>query len=126
MDFNKKKINDKDITKPYENSDTYIEKENNNSEKDVNKSDDKEDPDWEPDNTKKSHFCEECQKRFRSDFRLKKHIEKVHEKKKPTCDICSESFSRRAEFYEHMVSVHQGFKCDICQRAFPTEILLKW
>ena len=55
LDFNKKIVDTKDITEPYENSDCYTGKENNEtSEKDANKSDDKEDPDWEPDHEFKS------------------------------------------------------------------------
>ena len=33
------------------------------------------------------HYCEDCDKSFGSNFTLKQHIEKTHEKKKPSCDI---------------------------------------
>ena len=50
---------------------------------------------------------------------MKKHIESVHERKKPLkCDICDYSFSQKQDTNKHVASVYEGkkpFKCDICE-----------
>jgi hypothetical protein len=50
---------------------------------------------------------------------MKKHIESVHERKKPLkSDICDYSFSQKQDTNKHVASVYEGkkpFKCDICE-----------
>ena len=43
---------------------------------------------------------------------MKKHIESVHDKKKPIqCEICDQSFPRKCEMKKHVELVHDGIKC---------------
>ena len=66
--------------------------------------------------------CDICSSLFKTKRQLKKHIESVHEGKKPfKCNICDVSFSQKHNLETHVVSVHEGkkpFKCDKCDSSF--------
>ena len=55
-------------------------------------------------------------------FDLKKHIESVHDKKKPfKCDISDQSYSQIFDLKKHIKSVHEKkkpFKSEICDHSF--------
>ena len=66
--------------------------------------------------------CDKCSSVFKTKGNLKRHIESVHEGKKPfKCNICDSSFSRNTHLNAHIASVHEGkkpFKCNICDASF--------
>ena len=66
--------------------------------------------------------CTICYSIFKTKQNLKKHIDGVHEGKKPfKCDVCDASFSQKINLTEHVASVHEGkkpFKCNICDASF--------
>ena len=62
------------------------------------------------------HQCNTCEKSFRSEYELKKHIEMVHEKVRILCEICNKAV---VNVKSHISNVHEGeknFKCEICDK----------
>ena len=51
-------------------------------------------------------------------FQLKRHVESVHEEKKPfMCNICSAIYARNETLKSHKTSVHERknpFQCNAC------------
>ena len=49
---------------------------------------------------------------------MKRHIESVHEGKKPfKCETCEYTYSQKSHLNQHVAKVHEGkkpFKCQIC------------
>ena len=72
---------------------------------------------------------ENCEKVFKNDFLLKKHVSHVH--KKTICSICGKKISPNF-IKQHMASAHTGkgndknliLKCKICEKPFATAGLL--
>ena len=62
--------------------------------------------------------CEICGKSLSSRASLARHINTIHEGKKPfTCDICGKCFTTETQLAQHIGAIHEGkkpFKCDIC------------
>ena len=60
---------------------------------------------------------------------IKKHIECIHEGKKPfSCPVCSSAFFRKRHLQKHIESVHEGkkpFLCHVCSAAFTQKPHLK-
>ena len=75
------------------------------------------------------HKCGTCSKVFKFKHRLKRHIQGVHEEKKPfECPTCSKTFSQKNNLKEHIAIVHEGkkpHKCNICNASFTTKRCLK-
>ena len=69
--------------------------------------------------------CEICSSIFKTKETLKRHLQTVHEGKKPyKCDICDSSFSEKAKLKAHISIVHEGkkpFQCNICDASFTTK-----
>ncbi|XP_073831430.1 uncharacterized protein [Musca autumnalis] len=72
------------------------------------------------------YTCQICQYRFHSERSLKLHITNVHEQKNLLlCTICVCKNKSLAELVAHMKTKHpdvQPFKCEMCDKVFPTEI----
>ena len=58
---------------------------------------------------KKPFKCSECDSSFTQSGHLKKHIETVHEKNKSwVCEFCQKSFCRKDQLNSHIISIHPG------------------
>ena len=59
----------------------------------------------------------------------KKHIESVHEGKKPfTCTICNSSYTRKLSLRQHIATVHEGNKpyaCTLCKSSYTRKLTLR-
>jgi KRAB domain-containing zinc finger protein len=68
------------------------------------------------DEGKKVQICPFCHKGFSG--KIKRHIDSVHEQKKPhKCSICDFTTSRKETLKVHVESIHEGkklHKCSIC------------
>merc|ERR1712051_553095 len=79
-----------------------------------------------------SHSCPFCGKKMRKE-KLKKHIELVHEKKKPhKCNLCDKSFGWKVSLRLHISSIHgaplaerQPWPCELCKKGFTSQWALK-
>ena len=69
------------------------------------------------------YACTICSYKFDSNARLKKHIETVHEGKKPfRCDICDTKFAEKSTLNCHIKSIHENPKnCDDTKKVFHCE-----
>ena len=75
------------------------------------------------------YSCPLCDKDFFTEKLQKRHIESVHEKKKPfKCSICEYSSSSKYNLKKHTESVHEGkqpHKCSLCDKSFSEKGNLK-
>ena len=66
--------------------------------------------------------CNICHATFRKTCEVTRHINEVHEGKKPfACTLCNSTFARKAGLTDHIATVHdkkKPFKCDLCGRCF--------
>ena len=79
--------------------------------------------------------CKVCGKGFSSKKKLKKHIDKVHNKSSLTshlkslkCNVCDKCFSQKHNLKRHQDTVHKGikpFSCDQCEKSFGQKSSLK-
>ena len=63
------------------------------------------------------HYCDKCDKKFRSSGGLLDHIQSVHEKHKFNCSKCSGAFSTRRALKKHNIIVHstdKKYQCRFC------------
>ena len=60
---------------------------------------------------------------------MKKHIEAVHEKKKPNeCSLCDAKFAEKSALKSHILAVHdkvRPFICEQCNHSFTRKFHLK-
>ena len=66
------------------------------------------------------HHCDQCEKQFDSMYKLKIHIDRVHEGVRYNCNQCEKSYGAKRELKLHVESVHEGvnvyrFYCDKCE-----------
>ena len=65
--------------------------------------------------------CEICLKSFAHKATLQKHIEQIHEGKRPyECKVCQKRFSQKINLQTHTVSVHErkrSYQCNICSKT---------
>ena len=74
----------------------------------------------------KQFECEVCQKEFKCEKYLINHMKLIHEKiekQKNECDICGKMFF---DLKMHQKNAHQNekFVCEICQKAYISEVYL--
>ena len=66
--------------------------------------------------------CVKCDTCFKTNFALKRHMEKVHEGKKHfNCDTCGTKFLTKLNLEGHIAADHEGkktFNCDNCDAKF--------
>ena len=66
--------------------------------------------------------CNECEKTYSSNDKLRNHIAIVHRGEKNfSCDKCDKSFGQKNHLKRHTDVVHDGvkkFKCDQCSSSF--------
>ena len=77
----------------------------------------------------KNTFCTKCNKTFTVAKSLQRHIESVHEGKRPfKCDHCELRFSEKRNVKKHISAVHEKqkpFNCGSCDSKFATKTTLK-
>ena len=80
-------------------------------------------------NTNENTFCTKCKKTFTVARSLQRHIESVHEGKRPfKCDHCELIFSEKGNVKKHVSAVHEKqkpFNCGSCDSKFATKTTLK-
>ena len=73
-----------------------------------------------------SSMCEHISK---TNWHLKNHITKVHEKKKAHfCNPCAKPFSEKCDWARHNKRFHsqgQTLKCEVCNKIFISKDILK-
>ena len=63
------------------------------------------------------YLCNECDKSFRDNFDLKRHVDIVHLKLKPfKCAYCDKSFDTGSNLERHVLNKHEKIRhpCDFC------------
>ena len=77
----------------------------------------------------KLNMCEVCEITYTTKGSLDRHIQTVHEGKKPfQCEICKTCFSKTNTLQKHIFTVHEGkkaYKCLICNDSFMFSASLK-
>jgi KRAB domain-containing zinc finger protein len=76
-----------------------------------------------PTSSKSKAKCDVCAKSYYCKRDLKRHVETVHENKKPhKCDLCGSSFGLLGALKSHIKSVHKdsetSHKCKVCDKTF--------
>ena len=70
----------------------------------------------------KQYKCEHCGKIFFDKYRLKFHVEAIHNHSKVfQCPECPKIFSMKIYMQTHLKAIHQGYKpnkCDLCDEAY--------
>ena len=74
-------------------------------------------------------FCEICEIPLSNQNSYDRHVELIHEKKKPFhCPSCPSKFGQKDKLHNHILSVHEGkkdYKCVQCEKAFSLKTCLK-
>ena len=77
----------------------------------------------------KTHKCPKCDLRFAYQKDLQRHINTVHDGKKPyKCDLCNSDYKRKDDLEKHKMIVHEvknPFQCHICSADFVHKKTLK-
>lgn len=71
-------------------------------------------------NSKKLHYCKECQKSFKKADHLNVHMIYKHLEKQFKCSTCNKKFARKYDLNYHN-RIHTGerpFTCEICGKSF--------
>ena len=72
--------------------------------------------------------CLQCGMKFTSNTWLKKHHERIHEKKLYSCEQCNKMLSDRRNLERHKKNVHEdssNINCDVCGTCFKRKDNLK-
>ena len=68
---------------------------------------------------KRPYMCPICSQTFPENRNLKRHIQAVHEKLKPhMCNICGKRFFDKEKLRNHILCVHEGIK-DVYKKKTP-------
>ena len=81
---------------------------------------------------KKPFSCDKCDKGFSRAFRLKEHVQSVHEGEKHLCDTCGNGYLHKNALKEHINVIHNNFKqkteqylCNICGKDYTKKWVLE-
>ena len=79
------------------------------------------------DHYQKTHNCESCEKVFKREEHLLRHVKAVHgpNKVKFSCPDCGKEFSREDALVRHKKDGSGRISCDSCNETFCTGKLLK-
>ena len=79
----------------------------------------------------KEVFCNMCNEKFSTKYKLKRHISHVHKNEKSyECNVCNYKFKSNTELTAHKKSMHEGKKgkikqCPYCHADFISKALKK-
>ena len=65
--------------------------------------------------------CTSCEKSFKQQYLLRRHLPVHTNERKYKCDACDKSFNHQSNLSQHKLSVHSNLRpyvCDICQKTF--------
>ena len=80
--------------------------------------------------TRKTYNCSHCNSNFSRKPNLLRHVESVHERKRPfVCTICNHEFAHKNDLKRHTIVVHeekkphkkQKYGCNSCEKSFSTK-----
>lgn len=95
-------------------------KENINDQAPIQNSNDEK----KKDGPKKTFACSECEKKFKRNFDLKMHVQRVHKNVRLfSCELCQMSFKNKYDYNRHQGLKHSmaDFVCEICKITFNKE-----
>ena len=82
--------------------------------------------------TEKHHSCTHCDKQFKREENMKRHIEEEHSDQKSggnICEQCGKSFTLERNLKQHLKNTHSpffsSFNCDHCEMSFKLKASLK-
>ena len=77
----------------------------------------------------KAHKCPKCDLKFAYQKDLQRHVDTVHDGKKPyKCDLCNSDYKRKDQLEKHNMIAHEEknpFQCHICSANFVNKKALK-
>ena len=65
--------------------------------------------------------CDKCERNFKYNKDLRRHIRNVHDNVRYNCDKCGKTFSQNSHLNRHIQSIHENlreFNCDDCEKSF--------
>ncbi|XP_023239227.1 zinc finger protein 431-like [Centruroides sculpturatus] len=82
-----------------------------------------------PAHQRKKHFCSHCKVRFKTESRLKLHMQfsclEIHPKRLPyQCNICKRIYVSTSSFERHLLAYNNQihFFCDVCKTKFTSKV----
>ncbi|XP_067144744.1 zinc finger protein 271-like [Centruroides vittatus] len=82
-----------------------------------------------PAHERKKHFCSHCKVRFKTESKLKLHIQysclEIHPKRLPyQCNICKRTYVNSSSLERHLLAYKDQihFFCDVCKRNFTSKV----
>ena len=73
--------------------------------------------------------CATCNKKFRTEFHLSKHVANIHQSREMyTCDRCGEMYRYKRSLCTHYMTVHtnqRNFMCEQCPNTFASDVALR-
>lgn len=80
-----------------------------------------------------THFyqCESCDKVYKHNNSLARHVQTAHQNLRHCCTICSTTFTQKSSLHEHMRCVHKDtaqseqFTCELCDKSFNSKKTLR-
>ena len=72
--------------------------------------------------TERLFNCNTCNKTFKANNTLERHIQQVHQQKKMfSCNVCDMTFNQKINMNKHIAEIHhqlKAFKCHSCYKTF--------
>ena len=67
--------------------------------------------------------CNKCDKNYKQEISLRRHIESVHEGVRYSCTQCEQQYPQKKDLKAHMQTIHEGirFECNHCGKNFQSK-----